>query len=158
MPLTGLAVTRRMSAGDRFFVDTNVLLYSVDPTVPPKQQAALLWLEALWENGSGALSWQVLHEFYVNAVRRVRVPKKIVRQLVEDFAQWRSPELTIGLIRRAWHWSDQAQLTYWDSLILAAAERMECGWLLSEDFQAGRRFGTVTIINPFLCTPEEFGL
>ncbi len=149
---------RRMSAGDRFFVDTNVLLYSVDATLPAKQQAARLWVDALWENGSGALSWQVLHEFYVNTVRKVRVPNKIARQMVEDFAQWRPPEVTIGLIRRAWHWIDQAQLSYWDSLILAAAERMECRWLLSEDFQTGRRYGTVTIINPFLLSPEEFGL
>jgi predicted nucleic acid-binding protein len=151
-------VTRRISAGDRFFVDTNVLLYSVDSSSPGKQRSARLWVDTLWENGSGALSWQVLHEFYANTLRKVRVPKKIARQLVEDFAQWRPPELTIGLIRRAWRWSDQAQLTYWDSLILAAAERMECKWLLSEDFQTGRRFGTVTIVNPFLRTPEEFGL
>ncbi len=147
-----------MSAGDRFFVDTNVLLYSVDALSPEKQRPARLWVDALWETGSGALSWQVLHEFYVNTVRKVRVPKKIARQLAEDFAQWRPPEVTIGLIRRAWHWNDQAQCSYWDGLILAAAERLECTWLLSEDFQNGRRFGQVTIVNPFLHTPEEFGL
>ncbi len=147
-----------MSAGDRFFVDTNVLLYSVDAASPVKQQAARLWIDALWENGSGALSWQVLHEFYVNAIRKMRVSKKLARQLTEDFAQWRPPEMTIGLIRRAWHWSDQAQLSHWDSLIVAAAERMQCSWLLSEDFQTGRRFDSVTIVNPFLHTPEEFGL
>jgi predicted nucleic acid-binding protein len=147
-----------MSAGDRFFVDTNVLLYSLDASSPEKQQAARGWLGALWDSGVGALSWQVLHEFYVNAVRKVRASKPLARQLTEDFAQWRPPEMTIGLIHRAWHWSDQAQLSYWDSLILAAAERMECAWLLSEDFQAGRRYGAVTIVNPFLRDPEEFGL
>jgi predicted nucleic acid-binding protein len=149
---------RRMSAGDRFFVDSNVLLYSIDATLPAKQEAARLWVDALWESGRGALSWQVLHELYVNTVRKVRVPKKVARQLVEDFAQWRPPEVTIGLIRRAWHWGDEAQLSYWDGLILAAAERMECPWLLSEDFQPGRRYGAVTIISPFSHTPEEFGL
>jgi predicted nucleic acid-binding protein len=148
---------RRMSAGDRFFVDTNVLLYSVDAASPEKQQVARSWVDALWENGSGALSWQVLHEFYVNTVRRVKIPKKVARQLAEDFAQWRPPEVTIGLVRRAWYWMDQAQLTYWDSLILAAAERLECPWLLSEDFQAGRRFGQTTIVNPFTHTPDAFG-
>jgi predicted nucleic acid-binding protein len=147
-----------MSADDRFFVDTNVLLYSVDASSPAKQQAARIWLGVLWENGIGALSWQVLHEFYVNVVRKIRVSKPLARQLTEDFAQWRPPEMTIGLIRRAWHWSDQAQLSYWDSLILAAAERMDCAWLLSEDFQTGRRYGAVTVINPFLHTPAEFGL
>jgi predicted nucleic acid-binding protein len=147
-----------MSAGDRFFVDSNVLLYSLDATAPTKQAAARLWVDILWETGSGALSWQVLHEFYVNTVRKVRVPQKIARQLVDDFVQWRPPEVTTGLIHRAWHWCDKAQLSYWDALILAAAERTECAWLLSEDFQPGRSYGAVTVIHPFQHTPKEFGL
>jgi predicted nucleic acid-binding protein len=117
-----------MSAGDRFFVDSNVLLYSVGAASPAKQQAARLWVDVFWETGSGALSLQVLHEFYVNTVRKVRVPQEIARQ---------PPEVTIGSIHRAWHWSDQAQLSYCDGLILATAERSECPLLLSEDFQIG---------------------
>jgi hypothetical protein len=57
-----------MSADGSFFVDTNVLLYSGDPADAVKQRAAHQWLSALWEQGAGRLSWQVLHEFYVNVV------------------------------------------------------------------------------------------
>ena len=53
---------------------------------------------------------------------------------------------------------DQAQLTYWDGLIVAAAEQAGCAWLLSEDFQAGRKLGRVTVVNPFHDRPEHFGL
>ena len=52
-----------MSAGDGFFVDSNVLLYSVDPVDSAKRIRATEWLEGLWMAGAGRLSWQVLHEF-----------------------------------------------------------------------------------------------
>jgi predicted nucleic acid-binding protein len=74
------------------------------------------------------------------------------------FAIWQPVETTIGLIERAWHWTDEARLSYWDSLILAAAERAGCNWLLSEDFQPGRRLGDVTVVSPFGADPAEFDL
>lgn len=147
-----------MNADDRFFVDTNVLLYASDPADRIKQDAARLWLMALWEQGAGSLSWQVLHEFYVNATRKLGISHHKARSTVEAFASWQPIDTTLGLIQRAWHWIDEAHLSYWDSLILAAAERAGCRWLLSEDFQEGRRFGSVTIVNPFLQSAEELGL
>jgi predicted nucleic acid-binding protein len=147
-----------MSAGERFFVDTNVLLYSLDPIDRDKQRAAQRWLAALWEEGSGSLSWQVLHEFYANAIRKVGVPKTKARATVEAFSLWHREEPGLALIGRAWHWMDEAQLTYWDGLIVAAAEQTGSAWLLSEDFQVGRKFGTVTVISPFRAEPREFGL
>jgi predicted nucleic acid-binding protein len=53
---------------------------------------------------------------------------------------------------------DQAQLAYWDALIVAAAERAGCQVLLTEDFQEGKSFGPVQIVNPFHRRPEEFGV
>lgn len=144
-----------MPAGDKFFVDTNVLLYSVDPTDKEKQNLAWEWLAFLWEQGAGRLSWQVLNEFYVNAVRKLRLSRPDARKVVEGYAQWQMVEITLGLIQRAWYWTDRAQLSYWDSLIVAAAERAGCAWLLSEDFQPGRRFGPVTVVNPFLQAPAD---
>jgi predicted nucleic acid-binding protein len=147
-----------MSVAERFFVDTNVLLYSLDPVDGGKQRAAHRWLAALWEQGSGSLSWQVLHEFYVNAIRKIGAPKNKARATVEAFSLWHPVETGVGLIGRAWHWMDEAQLTYWDGLIVAAAEQSGSAWLLSEDFQVGRKFGLVTVISPFQAEPREFGL
>ena len=59
------------------------------------------------------------------------------------------------MVERGWYWMDQAQLTYWDGLILASAERLGCPILLTEDFQSGRRYEGVTVINPFERSPEE---
>ncbi len=147
-----------MSADERFFVDTNVLLYTADPADPAKRRAAQIWITTLWEQGAGSLSWQVLHEFNVNALRKLRVPSPKARATVAVFVSWQPIETGFGLIERAWHWTDKAQVTYWDGLIVAAAEQAGCAWLLSEDFQAGRKLGTVTIVNPFQDGPERFGL
>ena len=53
------------------------------------------------------------------------------------------------VVERAWYWMDEAQVSYWDGLILGAAERLGCTVLLSEDFQAGRSYGLVRVVNPF---------
>ncbi|MGI8741784.1 MAG: PIN domain-containing protein [Bryobacteraceae bacterium] len=147
-----------MPAVERFFVDTNVLLYSVDHSDPTKQAAANGWLTALWESGAGCISWQVLHEFTVNASRKLRTPSPKARSLVEAYATWQTIETSFGLMQRAWHWMDVAQFSYWDSLIVAAAERGGCTWLLTEDLQAGRKLEMVTIVNPFQRQPSCFDL
>lgn len=143
-----------MSA-DRTFVDTNVLLYSVDPADPVKQARARAWLAALWQQGAGSISWQVLNEFYGNAVRKLRTPAPEAREIVAVFSNWQPVETSLGLLERAWHWMDAAQLSYGDSLIVAAAERAGCARLLSEDFQTGRRLGEIVVVNPFDSLPED---
>ena len=147
-----------MRGGGSFFVDTNVLLYSVDPSEQLKREQAWKWLAELWEHGRGRVSWQVLHEFYVNATRKKGLAGGRAREMVRGYAQWTPVEVTLGLLEGAWLWADQAQVPYWDALIVAAAERAGCQWLLSEDFQDGRRFGSVTVVNPLLHPPQSFGL
>jgi predicted nucleic acid-binding protein len=144
--------------GSLFFVDTNVLLYGLDSTETAKQQTARRWLDRLWDVGSGRLSWQVLNEYYANATGKLGAPAGTVRGAVEMYSLWKPVEFRMSLIQRAWHWADHAGLHYWDGLILASAETTGCAYLLSEDFQAGRKFGDVTVVNPFRSAPEEFGL
>ena len=144
-----------MRAGERVFVDTNVLLYSLDTADPAKRSASRRWMTALWESGAGRLSWQVLNEFYANAVRKFGADAFRARASVEAFATWQPVEQSLLLVQRAWHWADAAQTPYWDGLIVAAAERAECQWLLSEDFPVGQKFGTVVVINPFQVQPED---
>ena len=147
-----------MSAGDGFFVDSNLLLYSVDPLEPAKRERAAEWLAALWMAGSGRLSWQVLHEFYCNAVKKMRLDPVQARGIVEDLSHWRPVEASLGVIQEAWQWMDAAQLSYWDALIVAAAERSGARYLLSEDFQSGRRYQDVKVLDPFGHSPADFGL
>ena len=145
-----------MNAADAFFVDSNLLLYYVDPTDRKKRSRADDWLNHLWAAGTGRLSWQVLHEFYWSAVRKMRLDSADARGIVGDLSQWRPVDTSLGLVRDAWEWTDAAQLTYWDALIVAAAHRCGVHYLLSEDFQEGRRFGGVQVLNPFEHSPAEF--
>ena len=147
-----------MSAAERFFFDTNVLIYWLDPAEGNKYQSARRWVAAVWPGAVGRISWQVLNEFYVNAVRKVRAPAGDVRAMVEAFAQWQPTGFGLGVVQRAWYWADKTGVHYWDSLIVASAEAAGCAYLLSEDFQTGRKFGDVTVVNPFRTGPEEFGL
>jgi len=141
--------------GDRFFVDTNVLLYAFDTRYDRKRTRARMWMEFLWQGASAHVSWQVLQEFYYNAVRKLGVPADQARLAVTAWSEWRPPEITLGLLERAWFWMDEARISFWDAMIVAAAERAGCRWLLSEDFQAGRRFGALTVMNPFETDPAR---
>jgi predicted nucleic acid-binding protein len=62
----------------------------------------------------------------------------------------------MGLVQEAWQWMDAAQLSYWDALILAAADRSNSRHLLSEDFQSVRLYWAVRVLNPFAHAPSEF--
>ncbi|MGD0871166.1 MAG: PIN domain-containing protein [Bryobacteraceae bacterium] len=144
--------------GKRFFVDTNVLLYSLDPADPAKQRRASHWMKLLWHNQAGRISWQVVNEFYSNATRKLHREPAGLRAEARSLALWEPVGFGLGVIERAWHWMDKAGLPYWDSLILASTEAADCTYLLSEDFQAGQRFGDITVVDPFQRRPEEFGL
>jgi predicted nucleic acid-binding protein len=147
-----------MRAADRYFVDSNLILYYVDPIDSRKQARAAQWLGALWAAGVGCLSWQVLHEFYWNAVRKMRLEPARAREIVEDLAHWKPVDTTLGLVQQAWHWTDAAQLTYWDALILAAAQRAGARYLLSEDFQSNRYYDEILVLNPFEHSASDFTL
>ena len=145
-----------MSVAERYFVDSNLLLYYVDPVDSRKQARAAEWLEALWAAGAGCLSWQVLHEFYCNAVTKMRLEPARASEIVADLAQWQPVDTTLGLVQQAWYWIDSAQISYWDALILASAQRAGARYLLSEDFQADRDYDEIQVLNPFDRSVSDF--
>ena len=146
-----------MSTSDKiFFTDSNLLVYWQDTQHPAKQKRAEQWLAGLWASGRGRLSWQVLHEFYWNATRKLEVSNRLIQGLVREFAHWGPVDTSLGLVEAAWRWSARAQVAYWDGLILAAAERCEADYILSEDFQSGRKYGDCTVLNPFEADPGDF--
>lgn len=91
-------------------------------------------------------------------MRKLHAPARVVRASIETYAGWGVAETNSSLVRRAWHRVDHATVPYWDALILAAAEAQSCRYLLSEDFQEGRTYGSVTVVNPFHSDPARFRL
>ena len=85
----------------------------------------------------------------------MKVPTPEARDAVLIFTRWQPCTMSVAVVEQAWHWMDRAQLSYWDALVLASARRLGCRWLLSEDFQAGRDFDGITVVNPFTDRPPH---
>jgi len=144
--------------GNLVFADANVILYAMTTGDAQKHSLARDWMSALWASSMGRVSWQVLCEFYVNAVRKAGMPIADARRAVKSLTLWNPLEISFGLVERAWHWEDKAHVSWWDALIIAAAERAGCRWLLTEDLQHGRQFGAVHVVSPFRTKPEDLDL
>lgn len=134
------------------FVDTNVLIYSEDPSNPAKQEAALDWLRALWQRRIGRLSTQVINEFYVNVTRKLSPPMPTgeARARIRQYMDWNPWQIDTQTIETAWAVEARYGLHYWDSLVIAAAQESACRWVLSEDMGHEQRYGEVQVINPFM--------
>jgi predicted nucleic acid-binding protein len=133
------------------FVDSNVLIYSQDATDLQKQTQARDWLEHLWRARTGRISFQVLREAYVNLTRHVSSPLPVARarDLVRLFLEWNPRPENPEFFEIAWKVETRFQLSWWDSMIIAAAQLSECRYLLSEDLQEGTDLSDLRIINPF---------
>ena len=134
------------------FVDTNILVYAYDLGAGAKHHKARQQLETLWRERSGVLSIQVLQEFYVNIRRKALNPVSIdqARALISDYMVWNPVTNDGSLLLSALDCEARFKVSFWDSMILAAAERSGAGILLSEDFNHDQSYGNVLARNPFV--------
>jgi len=134
------------------FVDSNILIYAHDLDAGPKQQRAAAVLMELWEAHTGRLSTQVLQEFYVNVTQKIKTPltRSAAREVVRNYAPWVQSWITPATVVRASEISETWRLSFWDSMIVAAAEQHSAGGVLSEDLKHGQVIAGVRIVNPFL--------
>jgi predicted nucleic acid-binding protein len=132
------------------FFDTNVLIYSIsrDPAEATKRERA----SALLERDDGALSIQVLQEFYTQATRPTR-PHRLSHtdavDLVSAWSRFRVQEISLSILRAALEIRAAHHFSYWDSAIIAAARALGCGELYTEDMSHGQQVEGILIINPF---------
>jgi len=138
---------------DPVFVDSNILLYALDDADPRKQRIARDWRAELWKSRMGRISFQVLSEFYVNAMRLKPPCSDEARAEVRDLLAWNPVVVDAAVMERGWKIQDRYHIAYWDSLIVAAAKAASCGFLLTEDLQDGQKFDGLEVINPFLRSP-----
>jgi predicted nucleic acid-binding protein len=136
---------------DKYFVDTNVLVYAHDRSAGAKHESARALIEELWNSGSGVLSTQVLQEFCVNLRRKAGRPLSAdeVRRLIQDYASWEIVVNTTESIFQALDVEVRHRISFWDALILQAAETSGATLLYSEDLAGGQKYGFVRVVNPF---------
>ncbi len=137
------------------FVDTNVLIYALDKGDPSKCQAAGAWRAELWKSRCGRISFQVLQEFYVKVIQKWPAARDDARAEVRDLLVWKPLPVDGEMLERSWRVQDRYQLSFWDALIVAAAQMASCRYLLTEDLQPGQDLDGVVVVNPFLCNPNS---
>ena len=135
---------------DRRFVDTNILVYAHDRSAGVKHEHARRLVEGLWESGDGVLSTQVLQELCINLRRKVAnaVPMDEVRQLIREYSTWTIITNGPESIVKALDLEERYGISFWDAMILQAADDGGASILYTEDLSAGQTYGSVRVINP----------
>jgi predicted nucleic acid-binding protein len=136
----------------KYFLDTNIFVYSFDEGQPGKKARALELIGAALINGQGIISTQVIQEFLNVATRKFAEPlqiedskvylRKVLAPLCEVYPDPGLYEACLDIQRETGY-------SFYDSLILAGALRGGCEILYSEDFQSGQQLGNLRIVNPF---------
>lgn len=140
------------STSDRFFLDTNVFVYSWDRRDPAKQSRASALVRGALESGQGVISYQVVQEFVNVALRKFAKPMTVADCLLY-LETVLSPLCGVfpdaGFYAEGLRIRELTGFSYYDALIVTAALRAGCRTLYSEDLQDGREIGTLVIRNPF---------
>ena len=137
----------------KFFLDTNILVYSFDPSAPAKQQIARELIETALSSQMGVISSQVVQEFLNVSQRKFARPMGVAearRYLNGVLLPLCQHFPSISLYDKALMLREETGYSFYDALIVTAAIEMGCKTLLSEDLQDGRIIHNVTILNPFL--------
>jgi predicted nucleic acid-binding protein len=133
----------------RSFFDTNVLVYADDKAAPAKQRRALELVAEHRRAGTGAISLQVLQEYYVTVTRKLHVDARIARRKVELLAEFDVATPDVADILAAIDLTRLHSFSFWDALVLRSAQQSGCAVLFTEDMQHAREMDGLRIVNPF---------
>jgi len=133
------------------FVDTNILVYCFQRRVSDKQAMARRVVEHLMGTGHFRASTQVMQELFVTLTRKVEQPCSMEEALgyLESVSEWPIFVVDYPAIREAGRLAGDAQISFWDALIVVAAARSGAERLYTEDLNHGQRILGVEIVNPF---------
>src|SRR5262245_26848584 len=135
---------------DRYFVDTNILMYAHDMAAGEKHERARAIVEELWRDRTGVVSTQVLQELAVNLRRKAGRPlnAKATREIVSDYLTWQVVVNGGESILEAMDLESRYQISFWDAMVIQAAQLSGADVLYSEDLSEGQNYGSVQVINP----------
>jgi predicted nucleic acid-binding protein len=135
---------------DKYFVDTNILMYAHDRSAGQKHARAKAIVEALWRDRTGVVSTQVLQELWVNLRKRAPRPldAKATREIVADYLTWHVVVNGGESILEAIDLESRHQISFWDALVVHAAQASGADVLYSEDLSDGQTYGSVRVVNP----------
>jgi predicted nucleic acid-binding protein len=135
---------------DRYFVDTNILMYAHDATAGEKHRRARALVGELWDTRAGVVSTQVLQELAVNLRKKAKKPldARATRDIVTDYLVWQVVVNGGEAVLEALDLEARYQISFWDALVLQAAQAAGAEILYSEDLSDGQTYGGVRVVNP----------
>ncbi len=131
------------------FIDTNILVYSLDQADPLKQTKARTLLKTAQRSRTGVLSTQVLQEFYVVATGKLKLEPTIAKKITCSMANFTTVTVDFLLIEQAMDICQSDKISFWDALIVAAASSAGCQAIWTEDLNQSQSVRGVEIVNPF---------
>lgn len=137
------------STTSKTFFDTNILVYSLDSHNIAKRDRCRQLLRQAAESGSGVISTQVMQEFYVVTTRKLGLDPLVSKRIIVSFENFEVVTIVPALISTAIDVSILDQLSFWDALIIVAAEAASCSRLVTEDLTHGQVIRGARIENPF---------
>ena len=132
----------------KVFIDTNILVYSMDKFDPAKREKCRSLLISATKDHQGVLSTQVLQEFYVAATKKLHADPLLIKDIMHSFEQFELVIVNPAIIYDAIDCSIINRISFWDALIVVAAESARCGSLWTEDLNDGQIIRSVQIENP----------
>jgi len=131
------------------FLDTNILVYSVDKKNPSKQVLAREIVVDAINGGDYMISAQVLNEFSNVALLKLQMTVAEVGKFVSIFKQMNVVSLDFKWTERALEIKGRYGIQFFDSLLLAAAEANGCDEIYTEDMNDGQVYCGIKAVNPF---------
>ena len=141
-----------MNGRERFFLDTNIFIYTFDKDSKSKRERAKSLVARALDTRLGVISCQVVQEFLNVATRKFSTPLSVTEAQLY-LAQVLTPLCEVfpstGLYSEALSISRETGISFYDALIVSSAIAGRCETLLTEDLRDGRRIRSVKIQNPF---------
>jgi predicted nucleic acid-binding protein len=135
---------------DRCFIDSNVWIYLLSDDEPAKKECARRVLAELTETSSKVVSWQVVNEVCANLLRKKGKDESFVRMVIDFICgSCEVVEVAVPTVMAASDLRGRHSVSFWDSLVVAAALEAGCDALVSEDMQDGKMFGQLRVKNIF---------
>jgi predicted nucleic acid-binding protein len=133
------------------FADTNILLYAYDATAGEWHDRASALVDRLWRERRGAISVQVLQEFYVNATHKAAktIDPEVAIDMLKSLVRWRVHSPLPDDVIAAATLSSRYQLSFWDAMVVRSAAELRCDTLWTEGLNEGQVIEGVRLSNPF---------
>jgi predicted nucleic acid-binding protein len=133
----------------KIFIDSNILVYTMDINNPNKQKIAQKIFKEIGNNEKPVISTQVLQEFYSACTTKLKTDKLLVKNVLHSFNNMEIVQVSIDIIEQGIDVSILSQISFWDGIIIASAEHAKCSVIISEDLNNGQIIRGIEIKNPF---------